>query len=618
MFTNIFQKKPAIQDKTAETITVSESEQRYRRLFETAQDGILLLNFQTGMIEDVNKFLIDMLGYSREEFLTKHVWEVGLFKNEQEQKENLAILQEKGYVRFENLPLETKNKRPINVEFVANSYEVSGVTVIQCNIRDITERVQAEGKIKWLASYPMLNPRPILEIDRKLGIVFVNPAARNLFPDLDSLKMSHPFVNESEKYFTELGSPEKSYVTRQIEIGGRWYLQELSVVENRLRIYATDISDIKKIEYDLASGKSFADAILSSVDEGVIVCDRKGKINLFNVMAGTLTGYLATEAIGLNYNQVLNLVREKDNSPYGGIVKKVVASNETEKMDRQILLVKKTGGKIPVSGLASPIKDGSGAISNCVIVFRDASKEHDVDKAKTEFVSLASHQMRTPLTAINWYAELLNDTRYGTLDQKQIEFSKEIHNSSKRMTALVNSLLNVSRLELGGFVIKPVALNMVDAAKSNVASQKIQIEGKKLTLKEEYEPNLDPFSADPNLMDVIFQNLLNNAVKYSSEGGTITLKIKKENESLMITVSDTGIGIPKDDQAKIFGKLFRSDNVKTLDPFGTGLGLYIVREIVTNSGGKIWFESEEGKGTSFYITFPLSGMIKKEGEKVIT
>lgn len=115
-----------ITDRVRADALAKISELRYRRLFETAQDGVLLLNFQTGMIEDVNKFLIDMLGYTKEEFLTKHLWEVGLFKDETEQKDNFAILKEKGYVRFENLPLETKDKKPINVEFVANAYQVDG------------------------------------------------------------------------------------------------------------------------------------------------------------------------------------------------------------------------------------------------------------------------------------------------------------------------------------------------------------------------------------------------------------------------------------------------------------------------------------------------------------
>ena len=130
------------------------SEKRYRRIFETAQDGILLLDFKTGMILDVNKYLIDLLGYSKADFLKKHVWNVGVFKNIVAQKKNFKTLQEKKYVRFENLPLETKAGKRINVEFVANAYIGVDEMVIQCNIRDITERVKEEINSLWLASFP--------------------------------------------------------------------------------------------------------------------------------------------------------------------------------------------------------------------------------------------------------------------------------------------------------------------------------------------------------------------------------------------------------------------------------------------------------------------------------
>jgi two-component system phosphate regulon sensor histidine kinase PhoR len=125
------------------------------------------------------------------------------------------------------------------------------------------------------------------------------------------------------------------------------------------------------------------------------------------------------------------------------------------------------------------------------------------------------------------------------------------------------------------------------------------------------------FLADPKLLGIIFQNLVSNAVKYTLVGGKISLNVKKEDNLLKISISDTGVGIPMKYQSKIFTKLFRADNILTIDPGGTGLGLYIVKEIVDNSGGTIWFESEEGKGTTFYVTFPMSGMVAKEGDKRI-
>ncbi len=610
--------KNDISDRIKADEITDISELRYRRLFETAQDGILILDFKTGLITDVNKFLIDMLGYTKEELLTKHLWEVGLFKNEDEQKENFATLQEKGYVRFENLPLETKDKKPIHVEFVANAYQVGEDTVIQCNIRDITDRIRAEAKVKWLASFPEQDPSPILEMEKGAGITYANPVAISLFPDIGDLKMSHPYVNESEKYFKELNGTDKKVERREVQINSRWYLQDIKFISpDRLRIYGHDITNLKNIEYKLASGKSFSDAILASVAEAVIVCGKEGKIYLFNKMAEKLTGVTAGEAIGVRYNEVVTLVRESDGAKYEEFASKVIAENRTIKLEKQTILVSKTGFQTPVVGSASPIPGIGGSAIGCVFAIYDATREHDIDKAKTEFVSLASHQMRTPLTAINWYSELLQSVKYLTSVEKRGQFAQEINMASKRMSALVNSLLNVSRLEMGTFTIEPEVINPIEIAKLNLETLRLQIEQKHLTVNQEYDPRASSFLGDPNLLEIVFQNLLTNAVKYTPDGGEVTIAVKKENDFLNIMVSDTGVGIPQKDQDKIFGKLFRSDNVKNIDPSGSGLGLYIIHEIVSNSGGSIRFESEEGKGSTFCVTFPMTGMVKKDGGRKI-
>jgi len=133
-----------------------------------------------------------------------------------------------------------------------------------------------------------------------------------------------------------------------------------------------------------------------------------------------------------------------------------------------------------------------------------------------------------------------------------------------------------------------------------------------------YAKDLPLISADSKLMRIVFQNLLSNAVKYTPDAGQVSLEIKKQDPDVLIKVSDTGLGIPKNQQAKIFSKLFRADNVQAKDVDGTGLGLYIVKAILDSSGGKVWFESEENKGASFYASLPLSGMSKKKGIKKLS
>jgi len=288
---------------------------------------------------------------------------------------------------------------------------------------------------------------------------------------------------------------------------------------------------------------------------------------------------------------------------------------------------RKSGEVYEVLSSISPVLDDENKVAFFVGIERDITKEKEVDKAKTEFVSLASHQLRTPLSSVNWYTEMLLDGDAGPINDEQKKYLNEIYSGNQRMVGLVNSLLNVSRLDLGTFSIEPSAVNVLETAKSVIHELEPTVAKKHLIMKETYSENIPIFPADQKLLRIIFQNLLSNAVKYTPESGTITLDVhvapkgssfggkETSEESLSISVSDTGIGIPAGQMDKIFTKLFRADNAQETEAEGTGLGLYIIRAIADQSGGQIWFESREGKGTTFYISFPISGMKKKEGAK---
>jgi signal transduction histidine kinase len=279
------------------------------------------------------------------------------------------------------------------------------------------------------------------------------------------------------------------------------------------------------------------------------------------------------------------------------------------------LLIRKDGTRLPVADAAAPIINSKGEILGSVVVFRDVSKEREIDKAKTEFVSLASHELRGPIAAMNWNSEMLMSNDFDKLTPKQREYIKVTYQSGQRMSELVNALLNVSRLELGTFVIEPKKADIFEIAKICIKEIEPQLLLKKLHFKTKFDKEIPEIMADPKLLGIVFRNLLTNAVKYTPIGGKIEFVIEQENDGIMIKLIDTGIGIPKNQQDKIFTKLFRADNVKIVDPNGTGLGLYIVKEILDHSGGKIWFESKLGKGTTFYVSLPLSGMTKKEGTR---
>ncbi len=267
-----------------------------------------------------------------------------------------------------------------------------------------------------------------------------------------------------------------------------------------------------------------------------------------------------------------------------------------------------------------PIRNNNGKVVKMVGVNFDVTKEHAVDQAKTEFVSLASHQLRTPLSAINWYTEMLLAGDAGAITDDQKNYLEEIYHGNQRMVDLVNALLNVSRMELGTFIVEPEPTNIIQLAQDVVKEQNPQITQRKIQLTVKFAKDIPVMQVDPKLLRMVFQNLLSNSVKYTPEGGAVTMSIQRDDKdnAVAITVADTGYGIPKEQHDKIFSKLFRADNVREQDTDGTGLGLYIVKSIVEQSNGKIWFESEKDKGTTFHVTLPLAGMKKKSGTKAMT
>jgi len=361
-------------------------------------------------------------------------------------------------------------------------------------------------------------------------------------------------------------------------------------------------------------------AILSSMAEGLIAIDNERKVILMNQAAGILLRTAPQEAAGQDIRQILTVYRDGQELAYSDLpVEKAIAERDIISIGLlDNLSVKAKNGRLfPMAMTIAPLL-AKGEVSGAIILFRDITKDREVDRAKTEFVSLASHQLKTPLSAINWYSEMVLEEEVGPLNDKQKEYLKNLYDANRRMVELVNSLLNVSRIDLGVFAVEPVPTNFPSVADEVLVELKPRIELKKLRLEKEYGQAMPDVNADPKLVRIIFQNLLSNAVKYTAPNGVIGLAVKKEGQNILIRVTDTGYGIPAADQGKIFTKLFRADNIRDKEAEGTGLGLYIVKAVVEAAGGRIWFDSLEGRGSSFFITLPLAGMTKKAGVKGLT
>jgi len=229
------------------------------------------------------------------------------------------------------------------------------------------------------------------------------------------------------------------------------------------------------------------------------------------------------------------------------------------------------------------------------------AKTKELDRAKTEFVGLASHQLRTPLTVVSWYTEMLLKKDFGDFNAKQMDYLGEIYAGNQRMIDLVDDLLNTSRIDMGTISAKPEIINLAEAMENVLSEFSSQISQKNIGIEKKFSRNLPRVLIDPEHLGIIFQNILSNAVKYTPAKGKIAIEMRRQSSHILVKIADNGWGIPAAQQKKIFTKLFRADNVRKKDMEGTGLGLYIARAIVKKSGGKIWFESKENKGTTFYI-----------------
>lgn len=229
-----------------------------------------------------------------------------------------------------------------------------------------------------------------------------------------------------------------------------------------------------------------------------------------------------------------------------------------------------------------------------------------LDRQKSEFVSFASHQLRTPLTAINWSAESLLAGPTGNLTAAQKNSATRLHESGRRMSALIGDLLRISSLDLGTYRPEEREVRINETLQSVIRDQQKKIKQKGISLVANIDPNLPVIKTDGQLLTIVFQNLISNSVKYSREGGWIDVSVETKKGYLLIRVSDNGIGIPEQQQEQIFSKLFRADNaVEDNSSEGTGLGLYITKAMVGRLGGKIWFDSHENKGSNFYVKIPL-------------
>jgi PAS domain S-box-containing protein len=646
---------------------LSNSEISYRRVFETAQDGILLLDADTGQITDVNPFLIEMLGYSHNEFLGKKLWEIGLFKHIVENQAGFQKLQSEKYIRYENLPLETKGGQHIDVEFVSNVYSVDHKTVIQCNIRDIPERKHAEEEL-WkyrehleklvkerTTELRIANERlqqeikehkgveeavqevreyaesiintvrePLIALDQDLRVVSVNRSFYEFFKvkpeetvgqliyDLGNKQWDIPKLRE----LLETSLPEKAtFDNYEVEqdfatIGRRIMLLNARQIQRALgkeRIILLAIEDITE-RRKLEAVHSKLAAIVESADDAIIAEDLEGIIVSWNRGAEIVYGYNAKEIVG---KSVSLLMVPSHPDGYIEVLAKIASGETTKHYETQRR--RKNGQLIDVSLTISPLKDISGKIIGASIIARDITEKKKLERGMAQARDVAEATSRE-LEAFSY--SVSHDLR---APLRSIDgFSQALlEDYQDRLDDTAKSYLDRVRKAtqyMGRLIDDMLKLSRV--TRSGLHHASVDMSTMVREISEKLQQN-DPVrtvdviiregvfvNGDSNLLKIALENLVNNAWKFTSKEARPQFEFGTTVKEGKTACFIRDNGVGFD--MTYVNKLFGAfQRLHTSLEFpGTGIGLATVQRIINRHGGQVWAEAEIGKGATFYFTLP--------------
>ncbi len=375
---------------------------------------------------------------------------------------------------------------------------------------------------------------------------------------------------------------------------------------------ARELATVRGREIEIAKKRD--EAIMASLGDGIIALDRNGGIAMLNPAAEGVTGKSLPETRGKRIPDLFAFRQEGEPATKIDDYLNSALNGNAVALPENLYLETGTGGRAYLAGALVPIFDEAKSVVGVVMTFRDITYLREVDEMKNSFLSVAAHQLRTPLSTIRWFLELLNDPAEGKLKQNQKMFAENAYQSLRNMVELVNRLLAVTRLEGGRVPVRPVPVDLKKMTDGIVDGLAVKLKDRRLGIHFKTDETLPSVALDESLAREVFANLIENAVRYTPDGGVVIIAAAVEGEAIHWSIKDSGIGIPKEQQAKIFEKFYRADNAVAHTAEGTGLGLYLAKFIVDAWGGKIWFESEPGRGATFHVIIPLKGMRPKEGQ----
>jgi len=364
------------------------------------------------------------------------------------------------------------------------------------------------------------------------------------------------------------------------------------------------LEDVEEEKKKAEEEKNKTLAIIINLTDGLLVFDKENKLILANPQIEFFFGIKSSEIINKSISELSSISLFKSLIEFFG--------NEIKGVFRKELQIKEN---LILEICTVPLTMKERALGN-LIILHDVTREKMIDKFKTEFVSLTAHQLRTPLSAIKWTLKMLLDGDLGVITKEQKDFIERTYRSNERMIFLINDLLNLTRIEEGKHLYKPIFTDIEPVIQFVINSYQEEIR-KKILRFEFKKPTEKPFLIlmDVEKMKLAIQNLLDNAIRYNRLGGKVIISLEYNKRGIKVSINDTGIGIPKDQQKRVFDKFFRASNVMKMDTEGTGLGLFIAKNIIEAHGGKIYFESKENIGSTFYFTLPKQEEISETSKE---
>ena len=609
------------------------SEENYRHLLQNAPTAIYEIDYNTPRFKSVNDAMTVLTGYFREELLALNPADLLDHESKIRFQDRIrrGLVGEKIDENVEYRAIVKGGRElwvVLNVKLTGRDGKYDGALVVGY---DVTERKKAEEEIARLASFPTLNPNPIIELDFEGKIEYINPAAKAKFTDLETLGVNHPFFANWKSVTKALTKKPTKIFACEVKIGDDWYLQNYSNVPNSqcIRVYALNITGRKQAEEAI---KRQAELIDLSPD-AITVRKIDGTISFWSEGAEKMYGWKKEEAVGQNIN---HLLKTKFKIPLKEIIKKVELegkwSGEIEHTcanGHKIVVQSSWLGKFGADGkmlemlesnvdITERIRMQTKAEESAVLLEEYATQMEELANKRAEQLKdaerlaaigatagMVGHDIRNPLQAITGDIYLAKSELDGLPDGEEkkaiLESLVETEKNVDYINKIVADLQDFARPLRPNFEETNLKPLIDDLLKKNGLPENV-----KVTVK--VEPEAGKFVADSSYINRIMYNLVNNAIQAMPKGGKLTIHAYKEAKDVLITVKDTGVGIPEKVKGKLFTPMF------TTKSKGQGFGLAVIKRMTESLGGTVSFESQEGKGTMFTIHLPISKETKSKGK----